>query len=195
MARKRTKEEAKKRVRDLPIIPNLRLPIGGPTLGELAEGFIDLDPLNRLGEAPSFVDRRNRPVQGPINRPLEEQVMMSLVNDPEFTLTQEDVKMINDPDRMLLSSGNGNLMEVSGKDVIRNSGQFSRSSLLFGIGLGLGDKDKEKKGRKKTKTDKDMSKALAQANSELRTKNGKLRKGKTQSDVMRRAHRLRKKMR
>lgn len=194
MARKRTKEEAKKRVRDLPIIPNLRLPIGGPTLGELAEGFIDLDPLNRLGEAPSFVDRRNRPVQGPINRPLEEQVMMSMVNDPEFTLTQEDVKMINDPNRMLLSSGNGNLMEVSGRDVIRNSGQFSSSSLLFGIGLGLGDKDKEKRSRKKTKTDKNMSKALSQANSELRTKNGKLRKGKTQADVMRRAHRLRKKM-
>ena len=48
--------------------------------------------------------------------------------------------------------------------------------------------------RKKTKTDKDMSKALAEANARLRTKRGKLRKGKTQADVMRLAHRLRRKM-
>ena len=40
-----------------------------------------------------------------------------------------------------------------------------------------------------------MSKALEEANSRLRKKNGKLRKGKTQSDVMRLAQRLAKKMR
>jgi len=51
-----------------------------------------------------------------------------------------------------------------------------------------------KRARKKTKTDRNMSKALKMANNRLRTKKGNLRKGKSQADVMRLAHRLRKKM-
>lgn len=54
--------------------------------------------------------------------------------------------------------------------------------------------DKPKPKRKSSKSNKMMSKALKEANSRLRTKNGKLRKGKTQGDVMRLAHRLCKKM-
>lgn len=113
----------------------------------------------------------------------ERDAVMEVVNNPNITMDSSMLRAINDP----------NVRMRSGRDAIRRSGQFSRSSLLFGIGLGLGDKDK-KRTRKKTKTDKNMSKALAQANSELRTKNGKLRKGKTQADVMRRAHRIRRKM-
>ena len=41
---------------------------------------------------------------------------------------------------------------------------------------------------------KNLSKALKEANSRLRKKNGQLKKGKTQSDVMRLAQRLKKKM-
>lgn len=41
---------------------------------------------------------------------------------------------------------------------------------------------------------KNLSKALREANRRMRTKSGKLRKGKTQGDVMRLAQRLRKKM-
>ena len=41
---------------------------------------------------------------------------------------------------------------------------------------------------------KNLSKALKEANARLRTKSGKLRKGKTQADVMRLAQRLKKKM-
>ena len=41
---------------------------------------------------------------------------------------------------------------------------------------------------------KNLSKALREANARLRTKSGKLRKGKTQRDVMRLAQRLKKKM-
>ena len=51
-----------------------------------------------------------------------------------------------------------------------------------------------KRTRKKTKTDKLMSKALEEANKRLRKKNGQLRSGKTQADVMRLAHRIRRKM-
>ena len=41
---------------------------------------------------------------------------------------------------------------------------------------------------------KNLSKALKEANARLRKKNGQLKKGKTQADVMRLAQRLKKKM-
>jgi len=49
------------------------------------------------------------------------------------------------------------------------------------------------KKRKRRKNPK-LAKAVRQANAQLRTKSGKLRKGKTQADIMRLAHRLLKKM-
>ena len=52
-----------------------------------------------------------------------------------------------------------------------------------------------KKPRKKNKKHcKNLSQCLRQANAEMRTKKGSLRKGKTQADVMRRAQRLLRKM-
>ena len=73
----------------------------------------------------------------------------------------------------------------SGRDVIRRSGQFT----MQGFDL------PEKKPRKKNKKHcKNLSECLRQANAELRTKKGKLRKGKTQADIMRRAQRLLRKM-
>ena len=47
---------------------------------------------------------------------------------------------------------------------------------------------------KRRKRNPKLKKALQQANQKLRLKNGSLRKGKTQGDVMRLAHRLMKKM-
>ena len=44
------------------------------------------------------------------------------------------------------------------------------------------------------KSRKNLSRALKEANARLRTKSGKLRKGKTQADVMKLAQRLKKKM-
>ena len=49
------------------------------------------------------------------------------------------------------------------------------------------------KPRKRKKNPK-LKKALQQANAKLRLKNGSLRKGKTQSDIMKMAHKLMKKM-
>ena len=49
------------------------------------------------------------------------------------------------------------------------------------------------KKRKRRKNPK-LAKAVREANARLRTKSGKLRKGKTQADIMRLAHRLLKKM-
>lgn len=51
---------------------------------------------------------------------------------------------------------------------------------------------KRKRSRSAKKSDKKMSQALEQANRELRKINGDLRKGKTQADVMTRAHKIRK---
>lgn len=56
-----------------------------------------------------------------------------------------------------------------------------------------------KKGAKKAargtrKGAKNMGKAMKEANKRLRTKSGKLRKGKTQADVARLAHKIRRKM-
>lgn len=53
---------------------------------------------------------------------------------------------------------------------------------------------KKKRSRSARASDKKLSKAFKQANAKLRLKNGSLRKGKSQSDVARLAHRLRKKM-
>ena len=111
-----------------------------------------------------------------------------------FDLAEAGVDILSDPelqaeldnlDRALQDEGSS----LPGREVIRRSGQFSRQNLLPRFSTAA-----EKRTRKKTKTDKKMSKALRQANSEMRTSKGKLRKGKTQGDVMRRAHRLRKKM-
>ena len=51
-----------------------------------------------------------------------------------------------------------------------------------------------KKRKVNRKANRAMSKALREANQRMRTKSGKLRKGKTQADVMRLAQRLRRKM-
>ncbi len=53
---------------------------------------------------------------------------------------------------------------------------------------------KKKRSRSARAADKKLSKAFKEANSKLRLKNGSLRKGRTQTDVARLAHKLRKKM-
>lgn len=185
MATKREKkEDAKRRIREavptLPIprffpaplrLPNLVLR-GAETIGQ---GLVELDPLGIITEPGSAADTSN-----PASR-----MMMAMVNDPNFVMTEDMVSMINDPDVMLVSNGR-EMISLNGRDVIRRSGQFRRDRLL--------PRTNQKRKRKKTKTDKIMSKALAQANKELRKKNGQLRAGVSQGDIMRRAHRLRRKM-
>ncbi len=53
---------------------------------------------------------------------------------------------------------------------------------------------KRRRSRTARSADKKLSEAFKEANEKLRLKNGSLRKGKTQGDVARLAHRLRKKM-
>jgi len=188
--KRQKKEEAKRRIAEA--VPNLPIPRFFPAplraanlvltgAERLAQGLVEVDPLGIITDDQVIA---NRPTQGP--RPMPpQQMMMAMVNDPAFKLNDDQVQLINDDSRMVADTGMG-LVEVAaapGASALRGPGQFDRSQLL-----------RQRRGRKKTKTDANMSKALKEANRRARTKSGKLRKGKTQADVMRLAHRLRRKM-
>ncbi len=115
--------------------------------------------------------------------------MLVLVNDDDITLSKEEVAVVNDRDMRMMPDGEVvTRREPSARDVIRRSGQFDRASLISRISI------PPKRTRKKTKTDRNMSKALRQANERFRTAKGKLRKGATQAQIMKFAHKLLKKM-
>ena len=137
----------------------------------------------------SFLDEERREME----RDAQEEALRRVVNDPNITVDPTLMEIINNPmmkmdkDMVVRTDSTGMRRPMTGRQVIRRSGQFS--NLALGIDL-----KPKRRGRRKTKTDKKMSKALAQANKELRKKNGQLRKGVSQADVMRRAHRIRRKM-
>jgi len=100
-------------------------------------------------------------------------------------LTVDDLReMVNNPNIRVTSGGRISGRRPSGRDVIRSSGQFTRQGF---------DLPKKKPRKKNKKHCKNLSKCFEQANAEMRTLKGKLRKGKTQADIARRAHRLMKK--
>ncbi len=101
-------------------------------------------------------------------------------------LTVDDLReMVNNSNVRVTSGGRISSRRPSGLDTIRRSGQFSRANIMPPL---------PKKRKKNKKHCKNLSQCLRQANSEMRKKNGSLRKGKTQADVMRRAQRLLRKM-
>ena len=190
MARKRTKEEAKERIDNLPLLPPIPTPVRrfvpAPIralyllqrpVKELAKLAVDADPLNRLGDETSTEER----LEG------VREAFELLVNDPNIKMGVEELQMINDDNTNIVRTGNGSIPIQTARFDSAISNQFDRANLLSRLPAG-------KRSRKKTKTDKTMSKALAQANKELRKKNGQYRSGVTQADIMRRAHRIRRKM-
>jgi len=163
------KDKAKALIPTIPI-PIRRLTPAGrlyDTAATLAKLLIESDPLRIISDDP----------------------VEQMVNDPNFKMTPELMELIND-DSIIMS--NGSLQSAgevpSGLDVIRRSGQFDLQNLL------PRKVQPEKRTRKKTKTDKNMSKALRMANERFRTKKGKLRKGASQAQIMKFAHKLLKKM-
>jgi len=115
--------------------------------------------------------------------------MLVLVNDDDITLSAEEVGVVNDKSLRMMPNGEVvTRRPPSGRDIIRRSGQFSRQNLLPNL------PNVQKRTRKKTKTDKNMSKALRMANERFRTAKGKLRKGASQAQIMRYAHKLLKRM-
>ena len=103
--------------------------------------------------------------------------------------TKDLVEAINNPLVKVTPDGRISSRRVrrmpSGRDIIRRSGQFAMQ------GFDLPTKKPRKKNKKHCRN---LSTCLRQANAELRTKKGTLRKGKTQADIMRRAQRLLRKM-
>ena len=132
------------------------------------------------------IDRDSRPMD-------MMDALMEVVNNTGIQLSKKELNAINDSNKMMNGSRqivSSRSMQPTGRQVIRSSGQFTN----MGIPL-----PPVKRTRKKTKMDKTMSKCLKEANQRLRTKptkkfpKGRLRKGVTQSDVMKLAHRLCKK--
>ena len=164
------------------MLPTIPVPIRRLTPAErlyqaaslLAQGLIDVDPLNII-----------------TNDPVAE-----MINDPSIKMTPELMQVINDDsivmvDGQLASAADmslGTSPAIGGRDFIRSSGQFRRDMILPDL------PGATKRTRKKTKTDKNMSKALRMANDRFRTNKGKLRKGATQAKIMKYAHKLLKKM-
>jgi len=104
--------------------------------------------------------------------------LMDVVNDASIAIDAEMMKAINDPSMVMTS--NGELARIT-----------SRSRSPFASQFRLDKISSQPKRRKKNPK---LAAAFKQANARYRTKSGKLRKGRTQSDIARLAHRLRKKM-
>lgn len=191
MARKRTKKEARERIDsvnfidpDNNIITDLfprtrRLVRVADIIEEAAKAggkiLVEFDPAGRL------VDEGTTRTQQTRNIVTDQDVVIPITKLAD---------VINDPDTVM--NGNGTITRGTrkvfdtGRDVIRRSNQFRRDLILPPLPT--------KRKRKKNGNDKKLSKAFKEANAKLRTKSGKLRKGKTQADVARLAQRLRKKM-
>lgn len=131
-----------------------------------------------------FMDIRDRPERDyrerePLPRsrdPPMRNPLADIVNDPSVTVTAAEVKAINDPEMMMLQSG----------QIVRMD---PRGSIVSGTRV-LYPPLKTKRTRKKTKTDRTMSSCLKMANARGKLKNGSFRKGWDQSRIMTYAHKL-----
>ena len=159
-------------------------------LREDAYRFDDRDRFERERAERENEERRRRDLE---QRERDEDDRRALTSAAEAELTSalekatsEEMRLIiNDPTLRISSRGRITRARPSGRDVIRSSGQFTMQ------GFDLPAKKPRKKNKKHCSN---LSQCLRQANSELRTKRGSLRKGKTQADIMRRAQRLMKKV-
>ena len=140
----------------------------------------DFDQERRDLEAADRLQRRED--ERRMSKEAEQRLIDALV-----PLTVQDIRdLVNDGNMKVTPSGTiSSRSRPSGRDIIRSSGQFAMQ------GFELPRKKPRKKNKKHCKN---LSECLRQANAELRTKKGSIRKGKTQSDIMRRAQKLLRKM-
>lgn len=169
--RKRTKKEAKDRIPRLPTIPPTAVPLLGPLAGPYALGkSVEI-------VADELIDR------DPLNRLAPEtsvQRLAKVVNDPAIIVDEPLMQVINDPAMM---------MATNGEVLVRTNGSANRSSVAGGL-ASSGTRTTKVKRKKNPK----LAAAFREANARYRTKSGKLRKGRTQADIARLAHRLLKRM-
>ena len=164
--RKRTKKEAKKRIRSIPTPPPRLVPpilrpavVAGP---RLAEVLVDIDPFGLTAPEPAQTPTIPTPptVRGGISagqigeriaqgaqlrqermQMTTEDTIRDMVNDPMITITEEMLPIINDPG--ILMDMNGVLVEN------RFAQQFRRDELL-----------QPKKKRKVSKYQKELGRQL-----------------------------------
>lgn len=108
--------------------------------------------------------------------------LMEVINDPSITVDQETVDAINDPEVVMTTNGDVARVTRRGLGTGAFAGQFSS-----GMGFDLPAPPRRKRKRKKNPN---LSRAFKEANQRLRRKDGTLRKGKTQSDIAKLAHRI-----
>lgn len=162
------------------------------------EPFVDASSIafqNRLlleaaARAENMFESDRRRIAGPIITESLRTVTPNLDQVQELVMAATDEELLDEElvNEIVKEIEMVNRSVQTGRDVIRGSRQFDRQNLLPRLA------NPPKRTRKKTKTDKNMSKALRQANERFRTKSGKLRKGATQAQIMKFAHKLLKKM-
>lgn len=183
--RKRTKKEALDRLPSVPIPPIRKLPpplrVPAAVLKSAEAGaiaLIELDPLNRLASptprmTPKTGDSNMQTQTSPVAK------LAEVVNDPSITVDEAMMQVINDP--AVAMADNGEIL------VRANGGVDSDFARAFSMRAAVAKKTKKRKNPK-------LAAAFREANARMRTKSGKLRKGKTQRDIARLAHRLLKRM-
>jgi len=182
-----------------------RAPAGAGPLGQAynvlrraPEPFIDASQYafqNRLlleaaSRAENMLESDRRPIAGPIIAESLIGATPKLAEVEQLIMAATDEELLDDElvDEIVKEIKMVNKVVQTGRDVIQASGQFDRQNLLPRLPTS------PKRTRKKTKTDKNMSKALRQANDRFRKKNGQLRKGATQAQIMKYAHKLLRRM-
>ena len=171
MARKRTKKEAKKRLRNIPSIPIpplLRRTPVGRTIGILEKGsklgaevLIELDPLGRLATEPGAgvaqiplvgTGSGGRFTNIELAQARRRAALQDIVNDPMIKMAPEDLEVINDDTVIMLDDGSiAQIMADSDR-----SRQFERQNIL----------PQEKPKRRRSKYNFELSKQLKQLRKE-----------------------------
>lgn len=196
----RNKRRLKKALSTLPAIPGAPLPYrivqmaGSPLVDASSIAFQNELALRRLVEIENQLAMNRQMAQDvqPIAIPnLPGEVTRAVLQSGAESAEVLEQLLKDLPDEVLADDEavQAVLADIdSGRDVIRSSRQFDRQNLLPRFSAPV------KRTRRKTKTDKNMSKALRLANERFRKKNGSLRKGASQSKIMKYAHRLLRKM-
>jgi len=191
VAKKRTKKAAKRRITNVNIIPDRdsqfaelfpRTQRSLTVLNIIEEAakaggkiLVEIDPLDRLADEGTSRIQQARNIVTDEDTIIPIAQLADLINDPETSMSRNGS----------ITRGTKRAYKT-GRQVIRDSKQFS----MQGFDLPTSPR----RTRKKSKNDSKLSRAFKEANKRLRLKNGSLRKGKTQADVAKMAHRLRKKM-
>lgn len=115
------------------------------------EDFRDIDTRERPDRMPER-ERERPPREEERDMPDE---LVEVMNNDSITLTPAMVELINDP--MVRMTRNGEITRRTGRDVIRRSGQFSRSAILPDLPTAQITK---KRRRKSSKYGKELGRQL-----------------------------------